>query len=407
MGKNERRKKIAQGLTLPGALFFDHSKGGSNRALRDEMKAAGASYDSKAVMWVFPDRKTLDRYAAKVGAKGNGSSAKPVQQPLPPVKVTPEPEKVETKVVPKPPAVKPEPKPVPVSGAPLPPQVDPAPEIDLKDKSLLELKPSRFVAINIKVKSPNFQKELKREKKESKEHGEGAVVVRKETEHYIIDEEEEDKAKSIKSACSTMLRGLGEIIQDGVRAIPLENEVEWDERRAKAKAMAREFNKTSRFYKVIVNAIKLAAMVGEEEMMARKIAYEIQCALNDAKEAMDSYDAERIRTAATEMKAKAKTLQPGIQQGSLLAAEAAARDYANKVAAELRDKGELVQSVKNRLDSSAVDSARMMFLDLAVPEEVEDVAGINAGRFASLDTGNEESGDGPTPGVSAGRFAEL
>lgn len=264
---------------------------------------------------------------------------------------------------------------------------DPLPATSFRNESeqILKMKPSRFVCINIQVKSPNHRRELERNKTDSTELGVEAVTIKVTTEHTIVNPKEHAEAKKIVGDVSYKLRKLGMRVQDGVVAIPLEVEEEWDETRLECKKQAAIFNKSSVHHKVIVNAIKLQAMVGEEELMARKLAYEIQQIMNEMKDALSSLDPDRIREVAQEAKYRAMNLAPGIQRAALEATVAEARRAASKIAEETKNKSVDIETVKKSLDTAAIDSARMMFLDFAVPSEVAEVSAIETGRFNNLD----------------------
>jgi hypothetical protein len=261
----------------------------------------------------------------------------------------------------------------------------PATTFQKETAQILRMKPSRFVCINVQVKSPNHRRELERNKTDNMDMGVESVTIKVTTEHTIVNPKEHAEAKKIVSDVSYKLRKLGMRVQDGVVAVPLESEEAWDETRLDCKKQAANFNRTSTHHKVIVNAIKLQAMVGEEELMARKLAYEIQQIMNEMKDALNSMDPDKIRAVALEAKYRAMNLAPGLQRGALEAAVVEARQNASKIADETKDKTASIEAVKRALDTSAIDSARMMFLDFAVPEEVSESSAVAAGRFSNLE----------------------
>jgi len=266
------------------------------------------------------------------------------------------------------------------------PTTDPLPDTTYRKETaqILKLKPSRFVCINVQIKSPNHRRELERNKTAGMDLGVESVTIKVTTEHTIVNPKEHAEAKKVVGEVSYKLRKLGMRVQDGVVAVPLDCESEWDETRLACKQQAFAFNRTSVHHKVIVNAIKLQAMVGEEELMARKLAYEIQQIMNELKDALASLDPDKIRAVALEAKYRAMNLAPGLQRGALEAVVSEARKNANKIADETKNKSVNIEAVKRGIETSAVDSARMMFLDFAVPEEVSNPT-VETSRFSNLE----------------------
>jgi hypothetical protein len=267
------------------------------------------------------------------------------------------------------------------------PTVDPLPGTTFRNQSssILRMEPSRFAAINLKVHSPNHRREIDRQKREREDFGVETVTIKVVSEHTIVNPKEHEEAKKLIGSLSSKLRKYGTRIQDGVIAIPLKLETDWDEERTEAKREAARFNKQSTHHKVVVNAIKLQAMVGEEELMAKKLAYEVQQIMRDMKASLDSMDVDKIREAATEAKYKALSLAPGMQRGALEAAVREARSAARKIVKETKEVAGDIERVKRQLETSAVESARLMFLDFDVPDEIAGTVDVQSNQLDNLD----------------------
>lgn len=278
--------------------------------------------------------------------------------------------------------------------------VDPMPELNLRNQSraVLKLEPSRFAVINIETQGPRMRRQLDRSTRTLENGSRPArysdvesVTVRTTSETTIINPLEHEAAKKLGGQIGYMLRRMGTRIVDGVIAFPIRTEEAFDSEHDKARDMARAFNSSSTHWKVLVNAFKLdASSPADEEIMARKVAYEVQQLMAEMKSALDSLDVDRIREVATEAKAKALAIAPGVQQGALYAAVESARKAATKASRDLKDKGKQIELIRRELDTSAIESARFMFLELAVPEEVDasqpgvQSSGIDGARFSGL-----------------------
>lgn len=403
MSKDELSQALAAGLAIP----LKEMSGNQNKDKRTRAIQLGAKFDSKTTNWVFPSQAVMmifeREYPRSNGKKAEARPSLPEVQP--PIKA--ERAELPTAVIPPPvapPIVEPAVEPVQETA-------DPMPELDL---STLKLKPCRFVVVRTKIYSPNVRKEISRTKStEGEKYGVEATTVRLISEHTIINPVEYEEASKIRGNIGSSLRKFGTRVVDGLYTIPLDVEDEWDECRRELKAGAAEFNKKSTHHKLVVDAVKLQAMTGEEELMARKVTYEVQRLFDEMKVALDAYDVDAIRSAAVELKYKAQTLQEGNTRSLMDAAVANAREVASQIAKEVKDKGDLVAVVKKQLRTSAIDSARMMFLKMAVPEEIGD-AKIGAARFVGLmpvaaidpedivDEGGEES-----PAMASARFNGL
>lgn len=350
MDNNQKERAIANKLVLEAKLFY----GAEHNDTRKSMISDGAAFVSKFSVWAFPSEDVLNKYRKLV---------------------MPEP-KVE----------------LPSNVIPIRPKeviVTETQKTDTKDAlKVLRLEPSRLAVVHIETHGPRRKRQIARteEKDAGEMYGVEAITITTTNERLIINPEEHEKALELQCDLGNSLRKMGTRISDGIIAFSLKKEEDFDKARQEARQKANEFNRTSTHYKVIVDAVKLQAVESDEELVARKLTYEIQRLLGEMKEALNACDVDRIRQVATEAKYKANSLQSGTEQGILLAAIEEARKAASTIGKELKEKGEVVEAIKNALNTSAVESARMMFLEYAVPEEVEmhAEATVDTNRFAEL-----------------------
>lgn len=399
MTKEQKQELFDKGLTLPGRQLA----GSDKQELRARAIAAGAAFYSEESVWVFPDAGVLAKFSRE---------ARP--QPLP---VAEAPGSAETKkstpfVVPavlpgkvRPPAVR--------STSEVEPETEPETE---EGFPLLQIQPSRFVFLTTKVTSPNHRVRLDRSEKRSEATGSSAVKrVKTLTEHTIYNPEEQERCEKLRSSLSGSLTKLCTTIGGGLYSLPLDAEEEFDRARLEVVKLAREFNQESTHYKLTVTPVKLMPVaVGEEEVLARKVAYEVQLCMREMREALDAMDVDAIRAAALSAKYKAKSLAVGQDRAILEGAVQAARQAAVQIAKEVREKGDLVEKEKIRINTSAIDSARILFLKKAVPEEIGDAdVGQTSRRFdglrsiGAIDPADLLSEDGSESPDKASRFMNL
>jgi hypothetical protein len=191
------------------------------------------------------------------------------------------------------------------------------------------------------------------------------------TEITVRNIEEHAAATALANQCRGELRRLGNYFSTGVLLVPVDRSEELDAAIVKIAAWCRSHNLKAKNHTVLATVVPCAVLASREDAVAARLTYDIQTLLGQMREALDSCDVERIRQLATEAKLRAAPLQPGLAQGALLAAVEGARAAASRIRAELGDKADVAQQViaetVRKLDTSAVDSARMMFLEFDSP----------------------------------------
>jgi hypothetical protein len=270
-------------------------------------------------------------------------------------------------------------------------QTEPVQSLKNQDsRKVLKLSPSRFAVINIESRGPRHRRCTARSQEtEAEAYGVEAITITTTSEQTIVNPQEHEAAKKLQADIGYQLRRLGTRIVDGVIVFPLSKETEFDSTRESCKELARAFNTKSSHYKVMVNVVKLAAMVSDEESIARMAAYEINQTLKDVTLALKEMDVQKIREAAQALKYKASAISAGTEQGVILAAVNNLRDAAKRIARDVGRKGSDIESVRKELDTSAIESARFMFASMAEPVELGDTQSntqspIDTSRFSSI-----------------------
>jgi len=447
MSGNDKSKAKASGWVIPGKPLF----GNAHKQLRDEMKAAHVAWDSKDAVWICPTKELYDLFIAKCPA---ACAHPPVESsvlppaPLPPPVVSAPtqvrefpvdglpggatfpamplpPTTVFAIVAPPPPSAKVEP-PAPTMEQPKP-VIQPVPvkaENGMAlgfntDRSVLRLEPSRYAIISVPIEPKGWSRPRRRrvldrqietfqadesgnsfetspadlvaEANGGKKRGTAALKITTKAEQLIMNPTEHEEAKKLQSQLGYSLRRLGTRVTDGIIVFPLKNEEEFDAERVKCKQLAYVFNGTSTHYEIRIDAYKLEAVVSDEEMIARQVAYECQRLMSELRSAMDSLDVVRIREVASAAKYKASALAAGRAQGAMLAAVETARQAATKMAKDMAQKGADIEKIKRSIEFAPIDSARLTLLEYEIPEEVASGPGVDVSRFAELEDEPEQS----------------
>jgi hypothetical protein len=289
-----------------------------------------------------------------------------------------------------------------------------------EDRSVLRLEPARYAIISIPIEPKGWQRPRRRRELERQVEllqvpngGTGdsfeaaaalatdgsngqtsttidASLVTIKAQKLTMKPEEEKAARKLQSQLGYSLRRLGTRISDGIIVFPLKNEGAFDDERTECKRLARIFNEKSTHYEIRVAAIKLEAVVSDEEQIARQVAYECQRLMADLRSAMFSLDVPRIRELTAAAKYKASALAAGTAQGALYAAVAAARQTATKIAKDMVEKSVTIEEIKRSINFAPVDSARFTFLEYEIPSEIAASPSIENGRFENLGEENPE-----------------
>jgi hypothetical protein len=254
----------------------------------------------------------------------------------------------------------------------------------LRKKTMLPVKSGFVVIYTVSVEGDVTYKHLD---EESSVEEDGAVHNQKSiktVERVVRNVEEHTKAQQIAGSLRTALRRLGTPITPGAMLIPFSKEAEFDAALTEINREAADFNRIARNHVVRHLICKTQMVMSEEEKVARDLAYDLQNLMDEMKDALDRCDSKRIREVAVLAKAKAAVLPAGKESGMIAAAVQSARNLASEISRELQQKGQSVEKVRERLDTSVVDSARMMFLEYELPAEVTGSEVVNK-RMAELE----------------------
>jgi len=253
-------------------------------------------------------------------------------------------------------------------------------------KRVLPIKSSLLIYYSISVEGDvsyaRLDEDTSREETETGAHN---LEVVKTTKKTVRNEEEYVKAMYNAGQMRSMLRKVGNAFSSGVLLVPLDKEEELDEIEKQVRAIAREHNAVAKNHTILPTIIRAAIMASEEEGVARRLTYDMQQILDEMKRAIDSCDVKRIREVALTAKAKASILPAGSMSGVLAAAINDARKAARTINSEVVKKGRTIEEVKKELNTTTVESARMMFLEYDVPEEVSTKSTVDNTRFAELE----------------------
>lgn len=418
MDKNTA-KKAEQGLVVDGRPLF----GDENRELRAALYEAGARYNSKEVLWLFPDRETLERFlprlpgkaglATKLPRGGNGTGL-PVPRlagpSLPPANIPP----------PAPPAAPPASPPdaeKPGAGTvqTAEPEQKQAEEPEGQRVKALLLPASYVICGEVEVipMRRRIRRERLSEEEKTTDEGDGTqtleatrtirVTTRNVKEHKAAQKKASELRYSVRKICQATI--LGPIA-------PLDKEAELDEALLTARREARAFNENAQDYLVRIGLVK-GMIAANDAAAAREFTYDFQEILTEMRAALKACDVKSIRRVAARGQSMLKGLSaliPERERSIVSAAILQAREMATKIVQEVGAKGRLVEDVKKELNTSAVDLARMSFLEYEVsPELTGFEPAVDAFRFNGLDEQNgaeTEEESSPAVGVDK-RFGDL
>ncbi len=214
-----------------------------------------------------------------------------------------------------------------------------------------------------------------------------------ETTRVMADVAEHAAANRVRGAARSAIVGVCAKTVFGLLC-PSAREAEFDAACARARQVAGAFNLRGITCKVFVDVLKGRIAENDQEAAAA-IVREMAGLIADLREGVGNLDPVAIRQAADRARQTAAMLGEE-QQRVVGAAVKAARKAARAIVRRIDKAGEAVADVMRDLDLSAVDTARITFLDLADKLLPEAEAGL---------PGDPEAG--MLPAVEAQRFADL
>lgn len=169
---------------------------------------------------------------------------------------------------------------------------------------------------------------------------------------------------------------------------PTRFEAELDAATVRAVDIAEAHNATAKSTRVRVWLLK-GRIAETDEQAARAIASEVRALIEAMADGISDLDAEKVREAASRARVMSNVLGEA-QQGQLKAAIEEARKAARAIVARVEKKGEEASVVLADLNTKAIETARMAFLDMqdGVREESEPQAdpmpAVEVNRMAAL-----------------------
>lgn len=167
-------------------------------------------------------------------------------------------------------------------------------------------------------------------------------------------------------------------------------EPELDAAYRRALNIIEEFNATATHSKVHLWLLK-GRVAPSDEVAARAIAEEVRELISAMGDSIERMDAAAVRDAANRARQMMAVLSEGTQESVSKAVEAARR-AARDIVRRVEKKGEDADVVLAEIDRSAIDAARIAFIDMAEeqPQASEPLPAVQVQRVADLDWLNEE-----------------
>jgi hypothetical protein len=125
-------------------------------------------------------------------------------------------------------------------------------------------------------------------------------------------------------------------------------------------------------------------IASDDREAARAMIAEVNAFLAELRQAIEAADPKLIREVLAGARGLDLVLEPSASQALQDAIEAA-RSAARTIRKEVVKRGEDPADVLASLDLSAVESARMLFLELESTEQAAAVPAVDASRFAGLE----------------------
>lgn len=215
----------------------------------------------------------------------------------------------------------------------------------------------------------------------------GSEVRRWETTKVVDDPAELHAASQARSKALRAIRKVCARTSFGLLC-PTSLEEQLDAGIATARAIIAAHNAVAKTTKIGVYVLK--GRVASDDVEATKaIAQEVRELVNEMSAGIDKLDAARIRDAADKAKELGAMLGDD-QAATVSAAVDAARKAARQIVARIETKGEDAAVVMLDIQRGALEKARIAFLDYDVtPTNGTASPAVEAGRFASLDMGDE------------------
>lgn len=395
--------------TIPMELLYDKARP-DNRDRRNRMLKAKCCCDSKTGVWICPTEELFKQFAGEIGyAAAAPTPAPQAAKPKPvPLRLVPKPVEVAPPAPAAPPAVQVQAAvktAVEVAAAAVPAKQTSSTVDALMSKRVLELPPSFIVVQEVKL-----QGDVKylHSGEEASVEDQGGVKVSKTkvtTETVTRDPEEHKQAKFLSGQLRSSLRKLGSVLQSGVIVVPVAKEDELDATISDCRKQAVEWNAKAKFHYIRVSMLK-SLITSDAESAARDIAFRLQETVREVTEAIASCDVDRIKSVVDNSKALARIV-PAKEAKELTGALAQANNIRKYIKEAVEEKGREVEAVRKEIAQTMLgplEAARMSFLELAVPVEMEAKIAADVGRFEELGGETAAPAQASEAAVNGNRF---
>jgi hypothetical protein len=216
----------------------------------------------------------------------------------------------------------------------------------------------------------------------------GARVEEWQTRKVVENPEETERAKRTIGKAASLVRAVCVSTNFGLLC-PLEREGELDAAWREARALVDAHNATAETTHLAIYMMK-GQVAGTDEEAARSITEEVRGLVEQMNSGIDRLNVESVREAASKAKQLGEMLAEE-QAATVGAAVKAARSAARLITKRAGEDPKLVLLDVQRGD---IERARMAFLELGEPEEVEGerMPAGNAQRFAAIEDDGEQEG---------------
>lgn len=208
------------------------------------------------------------------------------------------------------------------------------------------------------------------------------LIERWETTKIVQDPEEHERATKTRGMALTLIRKLCSPTAFGLLC-PEAREPELNQAIQAARALAEQFNATSKFTHVHIYALK-GRIAATDEEAARAIGQEVRSLLETMNTGIDRLDAKTIREAAEKAREMEAMLAPEQAEKVNLAVEQA-RKAARQIVARIEKKGEDAAVVLDDISRASIEKARIAFLDFddnALASDTPSLPAVDVTRFA-------------------------
>jgi predicted regulator of Ras-like GTPase activity (Roadblock/LC7/MglB family) len=264
--------------------------------------------------------------------------------------------------------------------APLPQAAQAAPPV-LKNaigKKVLPITSSNLVYCSVGVRSGGNVQYKHLEQDSSEEVHDDGVRDTQETklvQKSVQNVDELEAANKVRGRIWGRLKGVGTMFSKGVILVPVDKMDGFYTADREIAEWIEDHNRDARDHKVVATIFPMVVMTTKEDEVAKRLAYDFQDILGQMKTALEQLDEKKLGQLATELKAKATVALPaGLEQGAILAAVQDARRQAGQIRKAAKGKQEEIQQVKKSVDTKAIQSARMLFLEFAQPTDAAPAA---------------------------------